>query len=61
MERTDDRLKVLLVEDSDADAELMLRALRDLSTPFEHARVATEQALRRALAEYAPDVVLSDF
>jgi PAS domain S-box-containing protein/diguanylate cyclase (GGDEF)-like protein len=61
MERTDDRLKVLLVEDSDADAELMLRALRDLRTPFEHARVATEQALRRALAEYAPDVVLSDF
>jgi PAS domain S-box-containing protein/diguanylate cyclase (GGDEF)-like protein len=61
MERTDDRLKVLLVEDSDADAELMLRALRDLRTPFEHARVATEQALRRALAEYGPDVVLSDF
>jgi PAS domain S-box-containing protein/diguanylate cyclase (GGDEF)-like protein len=55
------RLRVLLVEDSTADAELILRALREYPEPFEHARVASEEALRRALAEFRPDVVLSDF
>ena len=54
-------LKVLMVEDSLADAEMVLRALRDLGREFEHARVASEAALRAALTEFAPDVVLSDF
>jgi PAS domain S-box-containing protein/diguanylate cyclase (GGDEF)-like protein len=54
-------LKVLLVEDSAADAELMLRALRELARPIEHRRVANKAALEAALAEFAPDVVLSDF
>jgi PAS domain S-box-containing protein/diguanylate cyclase (GGDEF)-like protein len=54
-------LRVLLVEDCTADAELILRALREYPDPFEHARVASEDALRQALAEFRPDVVLSDF
>jgi PAS domain S-box-containing protein/diguanylate cyclase (GGDEF)-like protein len=54
-------LRVLLVEDSAADAELILRALQALPAAIEHARVASAAALRRALAEFAPDVVLSDF
>jgi PAS domain S-box-containing protein/diguanylate cyclase (GGDEF)-like protein len=54
-------LRVLLVEDSHADAELVLRSLRDLERPVEHARVASEAALREALASFAPDVILSDF
>ncbi|MGH8076499.1 MAG: EAL domain-containing protein [Lysobacter sp.] len=54
-------LKVLLVEDSPADAELMLRALRDLGAEIHHVRVASEATLLRALAEFAPDVILSDF
>src|SRR5688500_12491012 len=54
-------LKVLMVEDSPADAEMVLRALRDLGREFEHARVASESALRAALSDFAPDVVLSDF
>src|SRR5687768_12727660 len=54
-------LKVLLIEDSPADAELVLRALRDLDARVEHARVASAAALRRSLAEFVPDVVLSDF
>jgi len=54
-------LKVLLVEDSSADAELILRALRELARPIEHRRVANKAALEAALAEFVPDVVLSDF
>jgi PAS domain S-box-containing protein/diguanylate cyclase (GGDEF)-like protein len=55
------RLKVLMVEDSPADAELVLRALSDLAIPIEHLRVADENGLRNALADFAPDVILSDF
>jgi PAS domain S-box-containing protein/diguanylate cyclase (GGDEF)-like protein len=55
------RLKVLMVEDSPADAELVLRALSDLPMPVEHLRVADEIGLREALAEFVPDIILSDF
>ena len=41
-------LKVLLVEDSPADAELVLRSLRDLDAKVEHARVASGDALRQS-------------
>ncbi|HTA66090.1 MAG TPA: EAL domain-containing protein [Xanthomonadaceae bacterium] len=54
-------LKVLMVEDSPADAELVLRALEDLPAPIEHLRVADETALRKALVSFDPHVVLSDF
>jgi len=55
-------LKILLVEDSPADADLVLRELRDeLAQPFEHSRVDSEAGLRKALREFVPDVVLSDF
>ncbi|WP_147652889.1 EAL domain-containing protein [Vulcaniibacterium gelatinicum] len=54
-------LKVLLIEDSLPDAELVLRELRELSRPHTHLRVASEDTLRRALAEFAPDIVLCDF
>lgn len=54
-------LKLLLVEDSAADVELILRALRGLPRPIEHLTVASEAALYRALAEFAPELILSDF
>lgn len=54
-------LKLLLIEDSPADAALVLRALRGLPRPVEHTRVATESTLRETLARYTPDIVLSDF
>ncbi len=52
-------LRVLIVEDSEADALLTLRALR---SAFEvtHARVETAEQMRRALREQTWDVVLSD-
>jgi PAS domain S-box-containing protein len=54
-------LKVLMVEDSAADAELLLRELRRLQRPIEHRRVESEQSLHDALESFAPHIVLSDY
>ena len=54
-------LKILLIEDSPADTDLVLRALRGLQRLIEHDRVASETGLRRALVEFEPEVILSDF
>ncbi|CAN5576993.1 EAL domain-containing protein [soil metagenome] len=61
MEGPSGALKVLMVEDSAADAEMILRALRELPQSLEHARVASADTLRVALAQFDPDVILSDF
>ena len=54
-------LRVLLVEDSKDDAELLLRALaRDGYEPV-CSRVETAPAMRSALADGEWDVVLSDY
>jgi PAS domain S-box-containing protein len=50
-----------MVEDSPADAELLVRELRGLGRPFEHRRVAFADALRQALEEFEPHIVLSDY
>ena len=54
-------LHVLMVEDSPADAELILRAMRELGTPVEHRRVSSDAGLRAALHDRMPDIILSDF
>ncbi|HEY6158832.1 MAG TPA: PAS domain S-box protein [Gemmatimonadales bacterium] len=53
-------LRVLLVEDVEDDAELMLRELRRAGEACVGVRVQTEAELIRALDAFAPDVVLSD-
>jgi two-component system cell cycle sensor histidine kinase/response regulator CckA len=53
-------LRLLLVEDSDLDAKLVLRALRRAGFSLTHQRVATEAQLRSALRRETWDVVLSD-
>jgi PAS domain S-box-containing protein len=56
------RLRVLIVEDSEDDARLVLRELERGGYEPEHERVETPEAMRRALAEGGPwDVVLSDW
>jgi PAS domain S-box-containing protein len=50
-----------MVEDSAADAELLLRELRRLERPIEHLRVQSETMLREALDAFSPDIVLSDY
>ena len=54
-------LRILMVEDSAADAELLVRELRRLGRPFEHRRVSSQQELMQTLAAFAPDIVLSDY
>ncbi|MGI8911997.1 MAG: PAS domain S-box protein, partial [Rubrobacteraceae bacterium] len=56
------RLRVLIVEDSEDDALLLLRELEKGGFEPEHERVDTPESMRRALAERAPwEVVLCDW
>jgi diguanylate cyclase (GGDEF)-like protein len=57
----DTNLRVLLVEDSDSDAELTTRLLRAAGFQVSIERVMDEQAMRGALKRRLPDLVLSDF
>ena len=54
-------LKVLLVEDSAADAELIAHVLRRLGTEVEYRRVDSAFKLRSTIEEFVPHVILSDF
>jgi len=53
-------LRILLLEDSEADAELIRHELRRSGLPAISERVASEAAFASALREFAPNVVLSD-
>ena len=57
---TERALRLLLVEDSDLDARIILRELRRAGFQPKHARVTTEAQLRDALRRETWDVVLSD-
>src|SRR5213594_3054381 len=54
-------LRVLIVEDSPSDSELMLRALRAGGFEPLYERVETPEAMRKALARQTWDIVLSDY
>src|ERR1700716_4746994 len=54
-------LRVLLVEDVAADAELELREIKRAGLRVSHRIVDSEKDFLRALREFAPDVILSDF
>jgi two-component system cell cycle sensor histidine kinase/response regulator CckA len=54
-------LRVLLIEDSELDAELILRCVRRCAQQIHFERVMTEKELRLALKRDAWDLVLSDF
>lgn len=53
-------VRVLLLEDSDADADLIARELRRLSMPTAIERVDSKTAFATALDNFSPDVVLCD-
>ncbi len=55
------RLRVLLIEDQENDAELVLHALRSGGFEPEHQRVDTPEAMTAALAGRPWDLVISDF
>ena len=56
-----DPVRILLLEDTDTDAELVERALRRGGLPFVLRRVETEVDFVRELHEFTPDVVLADY
>ncbi|MBI4470479.1 MAG: PAS domain S-box protein [Acidobacteria bacterium] len=54
-------LRLLIVEDSENDAELTVENLRSAGYAIEHLRVDTPEAMRRAMMASAWDLVISDF
>jgi signal transduction histidine kinase len=54
-------IRILLLEDSQTDAELVLHALRQGALVFSLERVETRSAFLRELEQSPPDLILSDF
>jgi putative two-component system response regulator len=54
-------LRILMLEDTSTDAELAERELRRAGIVFTSMRVETRDAFIRALEEFHPDIVLSDY
>ena len=58
---TNGRVRILIVEDQAADAELVVRELVRAGIASDARRVDTAAEYRRELAEFEPQVILSDF
>lgn len=54
-------LRVLIVEDSESDTQLVLRVLRKAGYDPVHERVETAEAMKAALARDSWDIVLADY
>ncbi|WP_297472783.1 EAL domain-containing protein [Ferrovum sp.] len=54
-------LRILMLEDTPTDAELIERELRKAGLAFTSRRVETRDSFTRALEEFHPDIVLSDY
>lgn len=55
------KLKILIVEDVEVEADLLVTQLRRTGLKFEFSLVDTKDDFTRALTDYAPDIVLSDY
>ena len=55
------QFRVLMVEDNTSDAELVVRELNRAGMRCESRRVETAVEYRRALEQFQPQVILSDF
>src|SRR5256885_16095299 len=53
-------VRILLLEDNDADAELVEVELRRAELDFTARRVVTRPDFERALREFHPDIIVSD-
>jgi len=56
-----EQLRILILEDVKADAELMVRALRRSGLEFAAHYVAGKESFHHQLDEFVPDLVLSDY
>jgi diguanylate cyclase (GGDEF)-like protein len=61
MNATGGSIRILLLEDSDFDAELVIRELRKGRLTFVWYRVQTREEYRLALTSYLPDLILVDY
>jgi PAS domain S-box-containing protein len=55
------QLRILILEDNNADAELMMHELRKGNITFESRRVETKEAFEKSLEDFAPDLILADY
>jgi len=60
VDKKDIELRILMLEDVPADAELIERELRKGGIVFTSIRVETREDFRRKLEEFAPDLILAD-
>src|SRR5512135_1212462 len=56
-----EKLKVLILEDVPTDAELMIEELAESGMTFDSRRVATKGSYVGAIADFHPDIILSDY
>jgi DNA-binding NtrC family response regulator len=56
-----DVLEILIVEDNPNDAELNERAIREVLTGCVFKRVETQEDFLKALDEFKPDIIVSDY
>src|SRR5215213_6064406 len=54
-------LRVLVVEDSSDDTELILREIRRAGYTIDHERVETKAGMQAALSHHPWDIILSDY
>ncbi len=57
----DKELRILILEDSPGDADLMERELRKSHLGFSSKRVETQEDFLQQLAGFAPDIILADY
>ena len=57
----DKELRILILEDSPADAELEEHELRKSGLQFISKIVDTKEAFLKELDEFSPDIILSDY
>ena len=57
----DKKLRILILEDVPADAELTEYELRKAGVEFISKRVDTREAFQKALIDFSPDLILSDY
>ena len=58
---TDNHIRILFVEDLPSDAELAEREVQREGIRFTSMRVETKEAFLKALEEFRPDVIISDY
>ena len=58
---TNQPIRILFVEDVPADVELAVRVLRQEELAFTFTRVETKAAFLKALEEFQPDLIISDY